>query len=126
MKFKKVQLKKDLIINAVIASIIVQQAPKLLNQYFFSSSPLTGITLEVAGGAAAYLVGMLFGKTDIANIGIAIAIADIANDLLMPSLLGATTGKPAGVGDYSSSPLLRDYGSNPNAMSSAVYSSAYN
>ena len=128
MALRKVRIKKDLLIDTVIASIIVQQAPKFINEYLFKTNPLTGMTLELSGGAAAYLVGMVLKKDNVANIGIALAGADVVNEMLGSSLLGLTTGTSDFVQVDSAGnliPTLSDYTDNPAVMDYSNYQSAY-
>lgn len=94
---KKVSLDTDLLLNTVIATVVTQQAPKLLNQFLFKNNPLTGITLGIAGGASAYLVGLLMENNEVANIGLALAGADLINDVVTPLISGV-------VGDFVSLP----------------------
>lgn len=130
MKIHKVSLNKTLLIDTVLASLIVQQVPKLLNNYLFSSSPLTGNMLEIAGGASAYLAGMLFGKNDIANIGLGLAGADILNQYVGGLLPGTSqTVNPTGpIKDYSNSPVLqlKDYNNSVSTVHYKQYESIYN
>lgn len=129
MKIHRVTLQKNLLIDTVLASVIVQQAPKLINKYLLgTTSQLSGTTLEIAGGAAAYLVGMLFGKNDIANIGIALAGADILNTYISPLFLGSSSTPPTpGTGDYSNNPYkLKDYNNSFLTTNYSQYESIYN
>ncbi len=125
MRLHRVTINKNLIIDALIASVIVQQSPKLLNEYLFKSSPLTGTTMEIAGAAAAYLLGMLLNKPTVANIGIALAGADLLNNIISPFVTGSGSAMlPAQ--DYSYTPLLKDYTNNSNVTPFNSYSENYN
>lgn len=127
MKLHSVKLKKNLLIDAFLASVIVQQSPKVINQYLLSSSPISGTMLEVVGGGVAYLVGMLFGKEDIANIGLALAGADVANEFISSWLNQSGSNalpstQTGAIKDYSNSPVLRlrEY---TNSVASVDYNS---
>lgn len=128
MALRKIKLKKGLLIDTVIAAIIVQQAPKFINEYLFKTSPLTGMALEASGAVAAYVTGMLLKKDTVANIGIALAGADIVNEMVGSSLIGLT----AGTGDFvqvdsqgNLIPTLSDYTDNPDVMDYSNYQNSY-
>jgi len=99
-RFSKVGLNQALIMDAGIAALIVRLFPSLVNQYLFSSSPLTGQASTLAGVGAAYLYGMLMKNPNVANIGIALG----AVEFVQPFIAGLL---PSGLGDYG---LLNDYG----------------
>jgi len=102
-RFSKVGINQSLIIDTAIASLIVQLAPGLVNQFLFSSNPLTGMTSTLAGVGAAYLYGMLMNNSNVSNIGIALGAVDFVKPMIS-QLLPA----PSGVGDYFQ---MSDYGS---------------
>lgn len=130
MKLTRFKFDTKLIIDTVIASVVVQQTPKLINQYFFSTNPLTGYTLEAAGAAAGVLVGMLFGKNDVGNISIALAGADIINGQVSTMLSNAgtqQTTKTQAIGDYSNNPYqLKDYNNSVQTLPFSSYQEFYN
>lgn len=95
-RFQKVGINQALILDAGIASLIVQLAPDLINQLFFSSSPLTGQAGKLAGVGAAYLYGMLANNPNVANIGIALGAVDFVKPIIQ-SLLPSS-----GISDYGS------------------------
>lgn len=99
-RFQKVAINQSLILDAGIASLIVQLAPTLVNQYLFSSSPLTGQASTLAGVGAAYLYGMLMKNSNVANIGIALGAVDFVKPFIQDLL------SPSGVSDYAQ---LNDY-----------------
>jgi len=126
MKFTKFSFKKDLVVNTLIASVIVEQAPSLANKYFFSSSPLSGYMLNAVGAGVAIVVGMLTGKNEIGNIGIALAGADIANGMIKPMLADLPDWNGSNsMKDYSNSPLLRDYNNSVTQSNYAQYADFY-
>lgn len=120
-RFEKVAINQALIIDAGIASLIVQLAPSLVNQYFFSSSPLTGSASTLAGVGAAYLYGMLMKNPNVANIGIALGVVDFVKPMI--------SGLLPGVGDYaqlSDYGTLNEYTSDPSQRLSLVqYADSY-
>ena len=116
-RFSKVGLNQGLIMDAGIAALIVRLAPSLVNQYLFSSSPLTGSMSTLAGVGAAYLYGMLMKNPNVANIGIALG----AVEFVQPFIAGLLPS--GGVGDYTA---LSEYTSNPSERLSLVqYADAY-
>lgn len=130
MKLRKVTFKKDLLIDSVLAALIVVNVPKLIHNYFPTLFGTTNNYIEaVIGGASAYLVGMITGKTDIANVGIALAAAGIANDFISPMIAGTgSTAMPAVIGDYvqlSGSQRLANYNNSLNTMNYPSYVEAY-
>ena len=130
MKLKKVTFKKDLLIDSVFAALIVVNVPKLIHNYFPTLFDSTNNYISaVIGGASAYLVGMVTGKADIANVGIALAAAGIANDFITPLIQGTgSTPMPNVIGDYvqlSSSQRLANYNNSISPMSYPSYVEAY-
>jgi hypothetical protein len=100
-RLQTVAINQGLIIDTAIAALIVQLAPSIANQYFFSSNPVTGQASTLVGVGAAYLYGMLMKNPNVANIGIALGAVDFVKPFIQ-ELLPAS-----GVGDYG---LLKDYG----------------
>jgi hypothetical protein len=121
-RLQKVAINQALIIDAGIASLIVQLAPGLVNQFLFSSSPLTGQASTLAGVGAAYLYGMLMNNANVANIGIALG----AVDFVKPFIAGLI---PSGVSDYAQLndyATLRDYTNDPSKRLTLVnYADSY-
>jgi hypothetical protein len=126
---QKFQIEKNILLDVFIASLIVQQAPKLLNQYLFKTKPLTGDMLELAGAGTAIGVGFLMKKPTISNAGIALAVGDIANteigSKLLPSPAQPAGGAAQNLQDYSMQPRLNDYTNNVGIQPAAVYANAY-
>lgn len=122
-KNKKIKFQKDLMIDTVIASVVVQQSPRLVNEYFFKDKPLTGMTLELAAGAIAYGLGLLMKNSNVANIGVALAGSDIINEYVGTSLLSELLPEPTenllsidesgfisdSLSGYTNSPQVMDY-----------------
>jgi hypothetical protein len=97
----KVAINTSLMIDTLIASLIVQKAPGIINSLLFKDNPTTGQTATLVGVGAAYLYGMLMKNSNVANIGIALGAVDFLSpfiDQAMGSL---------GMGDYFA---LNDYG----------------
>jgi len=123
-RFSKVGINQSLIIDTAIASLIVQLAPGLVNQFLFSSNPLTGMTSTLAGVGAAYLYGMLMNNSNVSNIGIALGAVDFVKPMIS-QLLPA----PSGVGDYfqiSDYGTLNDYTNDPShRLNHVQYAESY-
>ena len=84
MKFGKINKKE--IIDAAIGALIVKATPTLL-QKIAPKFVATSTTVQAIGGAVAYVAGMLLKKPMVGTVGLAVAVADIANDqLLMPAV----------------------------------------
>ena len=127
-KLGKFQLNKDLLMDAVIAAIVVQQVPPLINKFLFKSNPLSGIALTASGAAGAIVLGMLLKKPDLGTLGIAFAGSDILNGFIAPAL---NPGAPAGMSDFltvlpNGQLALNDYIHAPGGiMNSNEYAKAY-
>lgn len=121
---KKLKVNKKLLIDALIAAIIVDNAPNILNTTIFKSNPLSGIALTGAGAGAGLLVGMIMKKPDIGTLSIAFAASEIVNNLVA-GLIG-TQGSTA---DYlalqSSNGALREYIEAPTVQSASSYKDDY-
>lgn len=78
----KTKLNKSLIIDALIAAVITDLAPGLINKYLFASKPLTGTALNIASAGAAYVAGGLMKKPNVANIGIALAGSNLVSSTI--------------------------------------------
>lgn len=78
----KTKLNKSLMIDTLIAAVISDYAPGLINKFLFSSNPLSGDTLQAAGAGAVYLAGGLMKKPNVASIGVALAGANIVSGRL--------------------------------------------
>lgn len=86
----KTKLNKSLMIDALIAAVITDLAPGMINKYLFANKPLTGVTLNVASAGAAYVLGGLIKKPNVANIGIALAGANMVSSTIN-GFIGGTT-----------------------------------
>ncbi len=118
---RKNELDKRVLIDTAITSIIVQQVPSLFNKFFLSSNPLTGYALQGVGAAAAWLGGQLLKRPDISSMGIGLVGADILNNLITPMITPSAT-----TSDYSTTPLLKSYTDDSNAIGINTYKVAYN
>lgn len=120
MTIGKVTLNKRLITDSFIAGIAVNTIPGLANKYIFTSTPLTGMTLTLAGAAGAYLLAMLMKKPDIANIGIGIAGSQLVQGFINGFISGVTSTP---VSDFNQLPYrgMRDYTNDLQAMPSSRY-----
>jgi hypothetical protein len=96
-RMSKVAFNQGLVVNVAIASLLVQKGPELLNKFLFSSNPLTGYTATAAGVGAAWLVGSLMKKSDIANAGIALGAVEFVSPLIDDIVGGVTGDLPMGV-----------------------------
>jgi hypothetical protein len=124
-KAKKIRIDKNLIIDSAIAGIAVNTIPGLVNKYFLSSNPVTGIALNLVGAGGAYLTGMLLGKNDVANVGIGFAIAETAQSFIS-SFISGVTATPTS--DFQNTPYMgriSDYTNDIQSMPATKYQFAY-
>ena len=135
-RMKKVAFNQKLVVDVVLASLLVQKAPELLNRFLFSSNPLTGMTATAAGVGAGYLAGSIFGKSDLANASIALGAVEFIAPLIDDISSGVIGTMPAiaptkpvnlvqtkNVADYLT---LNDYVSDPTIKQSYdVYRESY-
>jgi hypothetical protein len=140
-RMSKVAFNQGLVVNVAIASLLVQKGPELLNRFLFSSNPLTGYTATAAGVGAAWLVGSLMKKSDIANAGIALGAVEFVSPLIDDIVGGVTGGAapkmvpssngftsagvksiPGGVADYFG---LNDYSEMPRKQNWQDYYNSY-
>jgi len=96
------KLNTKLITEALIASVLVQNSPLLLQSV--APSLIGQMGGNITGGVLAYLAGMVMKKPNIGNIGIAIALSDFVNSAITPMLTPSTpsVGSLKGLRDYSS------------------------
>lgn len=144
-KFGKVKFDTGVIFNVMIASLLVQKAPLLIDMVI----PLDPSVRALAGVGAGYLVGMLMNKSEIANASIAIGAVDFVAPFLdgilgggteitttggtkvpfqsppqiAPGYVSGTPITPGNLGDYL---RLNDYVSDPSKVQSYnTYNNAY-
>lgn len=120
---RSTKINMAIVIDALIASVIVTAAPGIINQTFFKTNPVSGMTLNLLGGGAAYLLGMLLKKPNVSNIGIALAVVNIAMPMINQAIGQFTgTATPAvqttGMADYM---RLKEYVSQTRAMQIEPY-----
>jgi len=82
-KFSKVSFNKNLIIDVIGASLIVQKAPLLIDMIM----PLDPTIKAVAGVGVGYLAGSMLKRPDLANASIALGVVDFVSPFV-DSLLG--------------------------------------
>lgn len=121
---RKLKVNKKLLIDALIAAVVVDNAPNILNTTLFKSNPLSGIALTGAGAGAGWLVGMLMKKPDIGTLSIAFAASEIVNNLVSGFI-----GMPGSTADYlalqSSGGAVRDYIESPSVQGASSYKDDY-
>jgi hypothetical protein len=87
----------SLMIDTLIASLLVQKAPEILNRFLFSGNPVTGQTATLLGVGAAYLYGMFMKNNNVSNIGIALGAVEFVTPFI-DDILNQVTGSAAPVG----------------------------
>jgi hypothetical protein len=140
-RFKKAGFNTKLIIDVMIASVIVQKAPALVDSLF----PVDDSIKSVVGAGAGYLAGSLFKRPDMANASIALGVVELVSPMLdgvlgvgttsMPLPGGTIPALPGGAGasdpDVRSEALqnyitLNDYTNNPGArLNYSFYNTKY-
>lgn len=139
-KFSKVSFNKNLIIDVIGASLIVQKAPLLIDMIM----PLDPTIKAVAGVGVGYLAGSMLKRPDLANASIALGVVDFvspfvdsllgggapivtapSSSVLQPVKTGGALPAPGeALGDYFN---LNDYITNPsNRLSYNSYVDNYN
>lgn len=88
-RLSKVSFNKNLIIDVIGASLIVQKAPLLIDMIL----PLDPTIRAVAGVGAGYLAGSLLKRPDLANASIALGVVDFVSPFV-DDLLGGGGGSP--------------------------------
>jgi len=91
-RMSKVSFNSKLIVDVVGASLLVQQAPKLINMIF----PVPESVQAVVGVGAGYLVGSMLKRPDLANASIALGVIGIVSPLV-EDLIGGTSSNYKGV-----------------------------
>lgn len=82
-RLNKVGFNSKLIVDVMLASVIVQKAPDLVNMIF----PIDQSLRTVAGVGVGYLAGSMLKKPDLANAAIALGAVDFVTPFL-DSLIG--------------------------------------
>ena len=82
-KFSKVSFNKNLIIDVIGASLIVQKAPLLIDMIM----PLDPTIKAAAGVGVGYFAGSMLKRPDLANASIALGVVDFVSPFV-DSLLG--------------------------------------
>jgi len=138
-RFSKVSFNKNLIMDVIGASLIVQIAPGLINKVF----PIGESLVNLAGAGAGYLVGSLVKRPDLANASIGLGvvgfITPMVEDLvngggsvpLVPA--GSNNGTMPGVminqdpvrADLADVFRLNDYIASPMLQVNSAYRSSY-
>ncbi|AFN75757.1 hypothetical protein MROS_2527 [Melioribacter roseus P3M-2] len=111
MKRKKMFDTKQLT-DAVLGALAVNNAPLILSKLNIPFQ--TGMSGQISGAAVALLLSQLLKKPAIANVGVAVAVANIVDDLVKPMLQSnnvlpannTTMQLNAGLKDYVSVPKL--------------------
>lgn len=124
----KTKLNKGLIVDTLIASIISDYAPAIINKFLFSNNPLSGMSLQIASAGAGYVAGALMKKPNVASISIALAgsnlvggmVGQVVTPLLGSGSVKSGTAKATVVSDYFA---LNDFVSAPRK--SMAYASYY-
>ena len=83
-KFKTAKLDTKLMVDVAGASLIVQQVPALLQQWFKLDETIS----QVGAVGIAYLAGSFFNRPNISNAAIALFVMDMAMPLLSGILPG--------------------------------------
>jgi len=87
---RRTMINQKLIVDTIGASLIVQKAPALINQFF----PLDPYISKIAGVGAGWLTGTLMKRPDISNVSLALGIVDLLTPLF-DNLIGGTQMLPA-------------------------------
>ena len=139
-RFKKAGFNSKLIIDVMLASLIVQKAPALVDSIF----PVDDSIKSVVGVGAGYLVGSLVKRPDLANASIALGVVDLVSPMIDGLFGGGVTPLPGGTmpaaitpgvnpvkaidasGRLSNYVTLNDYTNNPGSrLSYNYYSTQY-
>lgn len=89
-RFKKVGFNTKLIVDVVGASLIVQQAPKLIDMIV----PLDPTIRAIAGVGAGYLAGSMLNRPDLANASIALGAVEFIAPMVENIFGGSTPMLP--------------------------------
>ncbi len=86
----KVKINTKLIWDVMAASLIVQKAPKLINN--FVPLPPGDILTVAAGVGAGYVTGMLAKRPDLANGSLALGVVEVVSPMI-DNLIGGFGGQ---------------------------------
>ena len=100
----KLKLNKKDLVDGIIAAITVENAPLILSKF---GLPVSGVTGQVSAAALSYLVGMLLKKPVVANVGIAVAVGNLVNEIAVQPLLN--TVLPANSNQLKNYTALQNY-----------------
>lgn len=137
---RRFNIDTKLIVDVISASLIVQKAPAIINQFF----PLDPNIAKIAGVGAGFLTGNLLKRPNISNGSLALGVVDLLTPMfdnllgmggggvLMPSVPGGkqiakyTAEKTVALNNVSDYLDLDDYVSNPSRREAYVqYKDSY-
>jgi len=135
-RFNKVSFNKNLILDVIGASLIVQIAPGLIDKVVTLDPSIKAL----AGVGAGYLVGSMIKRPDLANASIGLGVVGFVSPMvsglfgdgvsmlpagssnMVPVIPGDDTAGAVRVEDFLS---LNDYVSQPMAQVNSTYRSSY-
>lgn len=135
-RFNKVGFNSKLIVDVIGASLIVQQAPKLIDMIV----PLDPTIRAIAGVGVGYVAGSMLKRPDLANASIALGAVDFIAPMIENLFGGSSTPSIPPQGGTKAVPMsgaptlvkvedflsLNEYVSNPNLNQSYIdYSGSY-
>jgi len=133
-RFSKVSFNKNLIMDVIVASLIVQIAPGLLNKVF----PIGESLVNLAGAGAGYLVGSMIKRPDLANASIGLGVVGFITPMVEDLVGGGSVMLPPPAGGTTTSlnidPVradladvfrLNDYISAPLMQVNQAYKNSY-
>jgi len=124
MRFRGMKLNKKEITDVVIGALAVKNAPKVLS-FVLPASMTTGMTGNVAGGLFAYVLGMLLKKPTVSNVGVALAVTNLVQDVaITPALQMVAPGGSSTVA--ANTRRLREYAASPRSASNYAFVYANN
>ncbi len=136
-KTNRFKVDTKLIVDTIGASLIVQKAPALINQFF----PLDPSIAKIAGVGAGFLAGNLLKRPNISNASLALGVVDLLTPMfdnlfdggsLIPQVMPVES-RPVPIKKMVSNPVdlsdyihLNDYVSNSSRRESyETYKQAY-
>lgn len=87
------KINQKLLIDSAISGVSVQIIPDIANK-FLGLDLSSDITKNAVGGAGTFLLGMLLKNATIQNIGLGIAVSQIASTILKDLLFDSTPTTP--------------------------------